>query len=43
MFSGLSIAPPAWPAIKNRWFGYEGPATEAKKLSQSTNSSAQWK
>jgi hypothetical protein len=36
MFSGLSSAPPDCPATKKKWFGYEGPPTEAKKLSQST-------
>jgi len=43
MFSGFSMAPPACPATKKRWFGYEGPATDAKTLSQSTNRFAQRK
>jgi hypothetical protein len=29
MFSGLSIVPPDCPATKKKWFGYEGPATDA--------------
>ena len=29
MFSGLSMAPPDCPATKKKWFGYEGPPTEA--------------
>ena len=34
MFSGLSIAPPDVPAMKKKWFGYEGPAADAKKWSE---------
>jgi len=31
LFSGLSITPPEVPATKKKWFGKDGPATEAKK------------
>jgi hypothetical protein len=41
MFSGLSITPPDCPAMKKKWFGYEGPSADAKKLSDSAYSFAQ--
>ncbi len=41
MFSGLSITPPDWPATKKKWFGYDGPSADAKKLSESAYSRAQ--
>src|SRR6476659_2708967 len=40
MFSGVAITPPEVPAMNMKWFGYEGPATDAKKWSDSAYSFA---
>ena len=41
MFSGLSIAPPDVPAMKKKWFGYDGPLADEKKWSEIAYSCAQ--